>query len=94
MNRGRTINTEEEAMTIRPSVRRFNVDMEKKLRANDHKECWNNDTQLEILSNLKEEVTELEEAIEFGLTSEEIIKEYADIANYAMMGADNLREDA
>jgi len=59
--------------------------MEKKLRENDYKKHWSNCDHQYLLNRLKEEVTELEKPMW------DVIEEAADVANFAMMIADNER---
>lgn len=77
--------------------------MEVKLRANDHKGGWMQDDPLRLLTRLQEEFAELIIAFwdavgasyrekRFTYTDEEkirIVHEAADVANFAMMVADN-----
>lgn len=84
-----------------PVVEAFSKEMESKLQDNIHKggrEGWEDDYPEDLLSRLKEEVSELEEALRLrnslplgasspAMTSR-ITKEAADVANFAMMIAD------
>lgn len=87
----------------RPAVREFADRMEAKLRANDHKPDWRQQRFSYLLARLGQEVAELEEALRavaeasaanrtlaetFGLC-EAVADEAADVANFAMMIADN-----
>jgi len=87
---------------IRPTVLKFAVAMERKLVENDHKGGWKDCTNVYLFRRLKTETKELKEQIKIykkesqkpgeytGLTSMmEIKKEAADVANFAMMIADN-----
>lgn len=77
------------------AVDRFALDMLTKLRANSHKAHWRVVTPEWLLGRLREEVEELSDAIddEFdGICSAEtVIRECADVANFALMIADNAR---
>lgn len=76
----------------RPVVQRFAILMETVLRKNDDKGGWNLDGFPSLMDRLGEEVEELWEAIETpgGETRMALIaKEAADVANFAMMVADN-----
>lgn len=83
----------------RKEVEWFADQMEKKLSQNDHKGGWQNCDFKYLLKRLKEEQTEVEDALKlrgttfFGtvLKDKEIIDECADVANFAMMIADKLR---
>lgn len=76
----------------RPSVKWFAEQMERKLSANDHKGQWQSCDAMWLLRRLKEETTELEEALlQAKFDAHELINEAADIANFAMMIADNAR---
>lgn len=80
-------------MKLRESVRWFAERMEEKLKANDHKGGWRNgNCTLQYLSmRLTQERKELKKAIA-SMDKELIIKECADIANFAMMIADLQRD--
>jgi len=76
---------------LREEVLWFATEMEVVLQENNHKGGWVNCHVLDLLSKLQEEISELITAIREG-ESEDVIKECVDIANYAMMIADNSRE--
>lgn len=93
--------------TVRPEVQWFAIEMEKKLALNDHKTGWKDCEVDMLISRLKEETQELEdewwkrkndfgrsasEGFMFTSSNEELIKECADIANFAMMVADLFKE--
>jgi len=78
-------------MGIRESVMWFALEMEKKLRANDNKGGWATVHQGLLFSKLRIETGELYDAISDDYDGD-VIKEAADVANYAMMIADNARE--
>lgn len=88
-------------MTIRPEVMRFAQHMEAKLRENDHKEHWRKGYTMDHLWDnsdaLESEVAELLESLHAlnngQCTAEEVIKECADVALFAMMIADLLDVD-
>ncbi len=65
--------------------------MEEKLQANDHKDGWAYCSARWLLNRLRQETGELQRAIEAG-DSNRIIAEASDVANFAMMIADNARE--
>lgn len=73
---------------IREAVKKFTVHMENKLRKNDHKGGWNEWNSDDLFDLLLEEKNELEEALDIG-DPYDIIDECADVANFAMMIADN-----
>lgn len=98
------------AALMRPCVAAFAEQMEQKLRINDHKGGWTSESNFDKLGNIKyllrrikQEVDELERAIENALTftnddqwRDKITKEAADVGNFSMMIADavgGLRED-
>lgn len=99
------ITEEEKAMEPREPVKWFAEQMEITLRKNDHKTGWADCPQLWLLGRLQQEYLELCQASTFGvspkavtrgvslndLNAETIIKEATDIANFAMMIADNAR---
>jgi NTP pyrophosphatase (non-canonical NTP hydrolase) len=85
---------------LRPSVAAFAALMERVLRDNDHKGGWQDCEPEWLLMRLRQEVAELDEAMqkgtiarrdESGRTSDwpaDIAREAADVANFAMMIAD------
>jgi NTP pyrophosphatase (non-canonical NTP hydrolase) len=79
-------------MNIREEVQWFSQEMEKKLIENDHKAHWSGVPVSYLEMRLKQETEELEEAIkDFHLgkgSTDQIIKEAADVGNFAMMIAD------
>ena len=87
-------------MEARTEVKVFSEIMEQKLKENDHKIHWSNFPPEELLVQLKEEVEELEfqlwkQTSTDAEAKEQEIKlqrECADIANFAMMIADNVKK--
>ena len=75
------------------SVMKFAIVMEEKLIENSHKTGWAHLSRKWILNRIKQEVKELEEAIELGNKSF-IIDECADVANFCMMMFDNLTTES
>lgn len=75
-----------EALGIRPSVLWFALRMEEQLRKNDWKGGWERDEAAALLSRLHEETRELAQAVG---GEGDVVKEAADVANFAMMNADN-----
>jgi len=69
----------------------FTGEMEKKLRANDHKDGWDFPPLDWLFERLLEEVEELRVEI-VARKSAHNISEAADVANFAMMIADRVRE--
>ncbi len=88
---------EKEFAEVRPAVQWFAVQMEKKLRENDHKKHWSECSVDYLYDRMDQEVVELDRALleveRTGNGKEEVIFEAADVANFAMMIADNMRED-
>lgn len=89
-----------DALDMRPCVLRFALLMERKLRENDHKGGWDEEHEDYLLKRLREETVELSKAINVfahhaseGVvprgTKEHVGREAADVANFAMMLADN-----
>jgi len=75
-------------MELRPEVQRFAELMELTLLMHDNKEHWSGITIPQLFINLVVEVAELAEAINnYDFTA--ITNEAVDVANYAMMIADN-----
>lgn len=93
--------------TQRKEVKRFAARMEEVLQENDHKSHWSKCSYAYLLQRLKQEVDELDEAIAGHVIGQvmprdlsgassveqygEVEKEAVDVANFAMMIADNLR---
>lgn len=79
-------------MKLRPEVQRFAEEMERQLQANEHKGGWEDCTQEFLLSELNKNKVRLLEAI-YGHNpirrEEKILRRCANIANFAMMVADN-----
>ena len=78
-------NCDRYADLLRPEVLAFALEMESKLRANDHKAHWRECSLDYLLTRLEQEALELREAINCG---DGVIGEAADVANFAMMIAD------
>jgi hypothetical protein len=93
--------------TVRPEVQWFAIEMEKKLALNDHKTGWKDCEVDWLIERLECEVTELKdewwkrkndfgrnagEGFMFTASNQDLIKECADIANFAMMVADLFKE--
>ena len=78
-------------MKPRPEVRRFARVMERKLRKNDHKRHWSKCDEEYLLRSLRNEMEELFDACEGGESDRAVESECADVANFAMMIADNRR---
>jgi hypothetical protein len=70
------------------SVDEFAAHMMTKLRANKHKAHWSTVDDWWLVARMELEMEELREALSIGNKSA-IIKECADVANFAMMIADN-----
>lgn len=75
-------------VSCRTSVNWFAEQMELKLRDNDHKGGWARCEHSWLLDRLKQEVGELEKALDQVDNQENVIKEAADVANFALMIAD------
>ena len=73
---------------VRTAIKKLTVHMESKRQKNDFKGGWENCVDSELFDLLLEEKNELEEALE-SLNPYDIIGECADVANFAMMIADN-----
>lgn len=73
---------------MREAVKQFAEEMEKVLAKNDHKEGWEECTNLYLVQRMIEETSEVLKMLdigEFGDMAEEAI----DVANFAMMLYDN-----
>lgn len=73
---------------IRPQVLWFARQMERKLRENDHKGGWEDCSPSELVSRIGLEYTEILVAMQQG-SRRAMADEAADVANFAMMIADN-----
>lgn len=82
---------EQNKVIIRPEVQWFAEQMELALRDNDYKGGWGGMSYRQLKSRLDEEVCEVELAYYAGHNTERLIRETADVANFAMMIADNSR---
>ncbi|WP_461369704.1 hypothetical protein [Candidatus Darwinibacter acetoxidans] len=74
-------------IVVRQEVKDFAKAMEYKLMCNDSKRHWENASREDcgwFLECLKEEVRELEEALEIG-SVRDVVLEAADVGNFAMM---------
>lgn len=76
-------------LTMRKEVKWFAEQMESKLKENDYKGGWKNDDKEELTQLLLSEVAELMNTS----NRKNIINESIDVANFAMMIADNARKD-
>jgi NTP pyrophosphatase (non-canonical NTP hydrolase) len=81
---------------MREQVKWFAEQMENKLKENDHKGGWDNCNVYWLWQRLQDESGELLTAInlyrDLGADKNNIIKEAADVANFAMMIADIVRK--
>lgn len=79
----------EEEKKIRSEVRWFANEMEKQLKLNEHKGGWQNSSYGYLIAKINEEIKELELELEAEILNyQRIIKEAADVGNFAMMIAD------
>ena len=69
----------------------FSRQMKRKMEENSYKGGWGDDSFKGLLESLVEEIEELRGALING-NKQDIIDEAADVANYAMMIADNRRK--
>jgi len=74
---------------VRDQVKWFATRMENKLAANDHKVGWQGEPDYYFTVRMKEELKELQDALMSG-DKTAAINECADVANFAMMLANNL----
>jgi NTP pyrophosphatase (non-canonical NTP hydrolase) len=75
---------------LRPVVVGFAHEMERKLRENDFKGGWEGEDIDWLLRRLDEEAVELALAVHSGKPAAEVRGEAADVANFALMVADNI----
>jgi len=77
---------------MRRSVKDFAEIMEQKLVENDHKSGWDKCHTCYLIRRIREEVKELEDAVIFASKKpEDINREAADVANFAMMLAERYK---
>lgn len=67
--------------------------MKEKLSENNHKKGWESCSDNYLFRRLDEEFTELKIKIASNAKTKEVIRECADVANFAMMIADNYEEE-
>ena len=79
-----------ERCVIREPLKNFTEQMELKLRKNDHKGGWTNCDIRYLINRLRSELLELDYAIRLD-DNRMIVDEAVDVANFAMMIADNHR---
>ena len=84
-------------MELRPEVQWFAEQMERVLRENDYKGGWHEMTTRELWERVHDECLELRNAVgpvrgSSYIHVDHILKESVDIANFAMMMADRVRE--
>lgn len=83
---------------LRPALRAFAEIMEARLRLNDHKTAWQHELDPQILERLRRSLGKLERAnhdaalLKQNGCQAEIVREAADVANFAMMLADRWRQ--
>lgn len=77
-------------MKIRKALQRFAEKMESQLKANDHKSGWIGCSFTFLEDELNRNNRELRSALFSMEDTKEIIKRCANVANFAMMIADNL----
>jgi len=75
---------------VRPVVKWFSEQMEAALKRNDHKGGWKGMLWDELIERIEDETKELkDECDSFPKDKDRVIKEAADVANFAMMIAEN-----
>ncbi len=84
-----TIEQISEITGIRVPVLKFAFEMERKLRINSGKGGWQDCDNDYLLSRINDELFELKACINEKKVKRAIINECADVANFAMMIADN-----
>ena len=77
------------ASELRPALRAFAEIMEARLKANDHRPSWTNETDAFLLDRLREELAKLSRAVDDAAllkpgSQPRIVREAADVANFAM----------
>lgn len=84
-----TLDQISEITGIRVPVLRFALEMERKLKLNDHKGGWEDCPNDYLLKRIDEELVELKTVVESKKSRRRVINECADVANFAMMISDN-----
>jgi hypothetical protein len=80
---------------LRPEVQAFAEAMELKLRENDNKGGWKKDSPVKLFMRAKREFLEADDALSVFLFdvsephTNQVLAEFADVANFLMMIADN-----
>lgn len=84
-----------EILGLRDELAYFAIEMERKLRANDHKTGWRGLAFPHLLKRLHQETAELERALNATDDPDyrRIVTEAADVANFAMMIANNAQDE-
>lgn len=77
---------------LRDPLRAFVLVMQLKLYENEHKGGWQDCSMSYLLRRLQGELGEVKRAMKANKTPDEVDRECADVANFAMMIADNYRE--
>lgn len=78
---------------VRPEVLWFASIMEEKLKENDHKGGWGDCEITWLIQRIKDEISELESGLlRSDIDKTKLIRECADISNFAMMVADNINK--
>lgn len=94
---------EKQSFTTREVVRWFAEQMEVRLKENDHKGGWQNCRNTWLMGRLLEEFVELQKAVDecnrapaddplLPMARLNVLREAADVANFAMMVADVTKE--
>lgn len=78
---------------IHEGVKSLAVTMEEKMSLNEHKGLWDGISDIQLCKYMQGEVDEVVDAVLHG-TDDEIQKECADVANFAMMLHDNVKRRA
>ena len=80
-------------MRLRPEVQKFAEEMERELRVNEHKGDWGDCNEEFLISEMNRNIVRLIQTIERdngnGLFADTVIRRCANVANFAMMIADN-----
>lgn len=82
------LNLTKEDIFLRDEIAIFAVQMEMKLRENDHKPGWKDNSPSILMFRLTDELNELHDAIYHGGPPSLIRAEAVDVANFAMMISD------
>ncbi len=84
-------NMKPKIVTLCEEIQAFSCEMQVKLDLNKHKGGWDEENIYYLVNRLREESVELNVKINTNSSVRSVIQECADVANFAMMIADNYK---